>query len=169
MPGTTHPRRSFDDDEGVGVGRVGGDREGRGSAGPSGSAGTRSDRSPWRGGTTGESGGFGNGAVHAARSAAFRKKRGATHPGDWGTRCASRVGETAEALHRLSWIASRKGRDRGSGRIGSPVRTDARRVKRCFGSERDQETVHAAWWSGPRLSGFRPEIAQATTGRRWWT
>jgi len=30
-------------------------------------------------------------------------------------------------------------------------------------------TVHAAWWSGPRPSGFRPEIVSAIAGRRRWT
>jgi hypothetical protein len=47
-------------------------------------------------------GGSGNGAVHAARGAAFRKERGGT-PRGLGARVVPRwVGDTAEALVRLS-------------------------------------------------------------------
>ena len=92
MPGTTHPRRSSDDDEGVGVGRVGGDREGRVSADPSGSEGARSERSPWRGGFTGEWAVSGTkpftplDAPCSERSAEERKR------GTGGAHCASGVG-----------------------------------------------------------------------------
>jgi hypothetical protein len=49
MPGATQPRWSSDDDEGVEVALVGGDREGRVNASPRGLEGARSERSPRRG------------------------------------------------------------------------------------------------------------------------
>jgi hypothetical protein len=150
--------------EGVGAELVGGGREGRVSTGPQGSEGARAQRSPWRGGTTGRRGGSGNGVVQTARGAAFRKERGATPRGLGARTSASWVGDTAEASFASREAASRKGlcleraqpRERPD-RVADP---DEKRTERqgASGQCETKTTVHAAWWSGPRLEGFRPEI-----------
>jgi len=80
---------------------VGGEREGRASAGPEGLEGARSERSPWRDGTTGDR--VVPGTEPSTPLEVPRFERSAEeHPEDWGTRCASWVGDTAEAFVRLS-------------------------------------------------------------------
>jgi len=95
----------------------------------------------------------------AARCAARRKDRGATQARIGGTCCASWVGDTAEALTRLSCAASRKGRSGGSGRTGSPVRVEtagSEKVLRARAKPREPFTRLGRVGLGPRV---RPEIA----------
>jgi len=63
-----------------------------GTAGPQGSEGARVTAIALAGRHHRSRGGFGNGAVHTARGAAFRKERGGNTARIGGTRCASWVG-----------------------------------------------------------------------------
>lgn len=88
-----------------------------------------------------------------------------------GTCCASWVGDTAGALHRLVCVAPRKGRSRASRRIGSPIRPDAKgseKVPRARAKPRQPFTRLGGVGLGSRV---RPEIAANTAiaGRRRWT
>jgi hypothetical protein len=145
--------------EGVGAELVGGDREGRVSTGPQGPEGTRAQRSPWRGGTTGRMGGSGNGAVQAARGAAFRKERGATPRGLEARTCASWVGDTAEASFASREAASRKGAAAGapgSGRRSEWNNERSEKVLRASARPRELFTRLGRVGLGSRV--FRPEI-----------
>jgi hypothetical protein len=124
--------------------------------------------------------GSGNGAVHAARGAAFRKERGAT-PRGLGARAVPRGSVTRQKLS----FASRRSRPERDGpeKDGS----EKNRVTRAAGSgrrsgrrnERSEKVLRAnaiprkpftrLGGAGLGLRVIRPEIARAIAGRRRWT
>ena len=157
--------RSSVDDEGVGAELVGGDRQLARDRGPQGSRGARAQRSPWRGGTTGR------GAVSETEPFTplgmprFRKDRGATSRG-LGARVVPRGSVTRQKLSHASG-GPRLERDRFRKEPFPKGKQPRERTDRVAdpngsgGSEkvpraraRPRTTVHAAWWSGPRPSGF---------------
>ena len=148
MPGTTQFRQSSDDDEGVGVAWRGGDREGRVNADPQGSevcagaaiASTRARHRQW----------MVPGTEPFAPLAAFRRRRGL------GARTVPRGSVTRQTLSSPLVSAVSKGTEH-AGAPGSGRRSESktrRGARRCLGPEQNQETVHAAWWSGPRPRVF---------------
>jgi len=155
----THPWWSFVDDGGcrgrARRGRSRGSREcGSARARGSASAAVALARGHHR-----SKGGSGNGVVHTARGAAFRKERGATPRGLEARTCASWVGDTAEASFASREAPSRKGWSCGSARIGSPIRTNNERgekVLRASARPRQPFTRLGGVGLGSRV--FRPEI-----------
>jgi hypothetical protein len=158
MPGTTQSRWSSDDDEGVEVAPDGGDREGRARASPRGLEActmipiTSARRaSPVRGLRR-------RSRRTACGSELFvpsdRGEESGRRRGDWGTRCASRVDDTAGALFvSLAAPSSKEGGRREGTRIGSPIRVNAKREQKVPRIVPSPRTVHAAWRRRSRPSG----------------
>jgi hypothetical protein len=70
-----------------------------------------------------------------------------------GTCGASRVGDTAESSSCAPSRASARTMRGEAGGPGTPVRTKHEGEKMLRAKARPREPFHAAWWSGPRLSG----------------
>ena len=87
------------------------------------------------------------------RDAARCEARGSNAAGIGGTCGASRVGDTAESSSCAPSRPSVRTMRGGAGGPGTPVRTKHEGEEGASGQGETKRTVHAAWWSGPRLSG----------------
>jgi hypothetical protein len=181
MPGQTQPWRSSVGDGGVGAALEGGGRKRRArsvpvrASGERGGSGHLGEGAPtgakqatarqtagvrpagcWalrRNRRVGGSRRSRNGAAvpSAMPRAARRVDRTARRFG--GTCGASRVGDTAESSSCAPSRASVRTMRGGAGGPGTPVRTKHEGEEGASGQGETKRTVHAAWWSGPRLSG----------------
>lgn len=87
------------------------------------------------------------------RDAARCEARGSNAAEIGGTCGASRVGDTAESSSCAPSRASARTMRGGAGGPGTPVRTKHEGEKMPRAKAKPREPFHAAWRSGPRLSG----------------
>jgi len=126
-----------------------------GTAGPQGSEGARGPAIALAGRHHRSRGGFGNGAVHAAHQVPRFERSAEEHGEDWGHALCfvGRLTRQKLSTPRADRVPKGTGHCERTDRVADPHGSGGSE-KVLWARATPRTTVHAAWWSGPRPSGF---------------